>query len=84
VLNLELRTPHVKGVGLVTFVDTGNVFAKVSDMMVSDLRTTAGFGFRYRSPLGPLRFDIGFKLDSRDIVRGSQRRVYHLSLGQAF
>lgn len=84
VLNLELRTPHVKGLGLVTFVDAGNVFAKASDIAIADVRTTAGFGFRYRSPLGPLRFDIGFKLDSRDIVRGSQRRVYHLSLGQAF
>jgi outer membrane translocation and assembly module TamA len=84
VLNLELRTPHVKGVGLVGFVDAGNVFARASDLTVSDMRTTAGFGFRYRSPLGPLRFDVGFKLDRRDIVRGSQRRVYHLSLGQAF
>lgn len=85
VLNAELRTPHVKGVGLVGFVDTGNVFLRVRDLQVSDLRTTAGIGFRYRSPLGPLRLDIGFKLDRRDFTNGSERRaVYHLSLGQAF
>jgi outer membrane translocation and assembly module TamA len=49
------------------------------------LRTAAGFGIRYRSPLGPLRLDVGFKLDRRDLNRGSERRaVYHLSLGQAF
>ncbi len=85
VFNLELRTPHVKGVGFVGFVDAGNVFRRVRDVKVVDLRTTAGIGFRYRSPLGPLRLDIGFKLDRRDFTRGSERRaVYHLSLGQAF
>ncbi len=85
VLNAELRTPHVKGVGLVGFVDAGNVFRRASDLEVADLRTTAGVGFRYRSPLGPLRLDIGFKLDRRDFTNGSERRVvYHLSLGQAF
>jgi hypothetical protein len=32
-----------------------------------------------------LRLDIGFKLDQRDLNRGTERRaVYHLSLGQAF
>ncbi len=85
VLNTELRTPHVKGVGLVGFVDAGNVFLRASDVDLSELRATAGFGIRYRSPLGPLRFDIGFKLDRRDFSRGTERRaVYHLSLGQAF
>ena len=85
VFNTELRTPYVKGVGLVGFVDAGNVFLRASDIEVADLRTTAGLGFRYRSPLGPLRFDIGFKLDRRDFSRGAERRVvFHLSLGQAF
>ncbi len=85
VLNTELRTPYVKGVGVVGFVDAGNVFRRASDIDVSELRTTAGIGIRYRSPLGPLRFDIGFKLDRRDFSLGSERRaVYHLSLGQAF
>lgn len=85
VMNAELRTPHVKGVGLVAFVDSGNVFLRAGDISASEFRTTAGLGLRYRSPLGPLRFDIGFKLDRRDFTGGSERRaVYHLSLGQAF
>ncbi len=85
VLNAELRTPPLKGVGLVGFLDAGNVFLRAGDVALSELRTAAGFGIRYRSPLGPLRFDIGFKLDRRDFSRGTERRaVYHLSLGQAF
>ena len=85
VMNLELRTPHVKGVGFVGFVDAGNVFLRAREVSLGDLRASAGVGIRYRSPLGPLRFDVGFKLDRRDFSRGSERRaVYHLSLGQAF
>ena len=85
VFNLELRTPYVKGVGLVGFVDAGNVFLRASDVNLGELRAAAGFGIRYRSPLGPLRLDVGFKLDRRDFNRGTERRaVYHLSLGQAF
>lgn len=85
VLNAELRTPHVKGVGLVGFVDAGNVFLRAGDLNLGEMRAAAGFGIRYRSPLGPLRLDIGFKLDRRDLNRGTERRaVYHLSLGQAF
>ena len=85
VVNAELRTPYLKGVGLVGFLDAGNVFLRASDLDVAELRASAGIGFRYRSPLGPLRFDIGFKLDRRDFNRGAERRaVYHLSLGQAF
>lgn len=83
--NLELRTPHVKGVGFVGFVDAGNVFRRAADVALGELRASAGVGLRYRSPLGPLRFDVGFKLDRRDLNRGTERRaVYHLSLGQAF
>jgi outer membrane protein insertion porin family len=85
VMNVELRTPHVKGVGLVGFVDAGNVFLRASDLSLGEVRAAAGLGIRYRSPLGPLRLDVGFKLDRRDLNRGTERRaVYHLSLGQAF
>ncbi len=85
VMNAEVRTPHVKGLGFVAFVDSGNVFLRAGDINAGEFRSTAGLGLRYRSPLGPLRFDIGFKLDRRDFTGGAERRaVYHLSLGQAF
>jgi outer membrane protein insertion porin family len=86
VVNVELRTAYWKGLGLVGFVDAGNVFEKASDVTLNDLRSAAGFGLRYRSPLGPLRVDLGFKLDRRVLASGSRERlaILHISLGQAF
>jgi outer membrane translocation and assembly module TamA len=50
------------------------------------LRGAAGFGLRYRSPVGPIRIDMGFKLDRRELAPGrlERRNVLHISLGQAF
>lgn len=86
VVNAELRAPYWKGVGLVGFLDAGNVFKQVGDIELGDLRVAAGFGARYRSPIGPLRVDFGFKVNPRTLASGSRERgmIVHISLGQAF
>jgi outer membrane protein insertion porin family len=67
-------------------VDTGNVFRRASDVDLAELRVATGFGVRYRSPIGPLRVDLGFKVNPRVLASGSRERgsVLHISLGQAF
>ena len=47
------------------FCDGGNVFERVTDFDISQLRGSVGFGVRYRSPIGPVRVDLGFKMDRR-------------------
>jgi outer membrane translocation and assembly module TamA len=86
VLNAELRVPVWGDLGAATFVDAGNVFRSAGDVDVSELRPTAGFGLRYRSPVGPLRLDFGFKLDKLRMIRGEleRRHVWYISFGQAF
>jgi len=86
VLNAELRTPVRGSLGAVAFVDGGNVFLHVNDIDLSELRGTVGFGLRYRSPIGPIRVDLGFKLDRLVIPNAPQERrtALHISLGQAF
>jgi outer membrane protein insertion porin family len=86
ILNLEARAPYWKNVQLVWFVDAGNVFRRVSNIRLDELRTTSGVGFRYRSPIGPLRVDWGWKLSTRLLSTGGRERsnVLHISLGQAF
>lgn len=86
VLNGELRIPVWKDVGVVGFVDAGNVWSRVGDFAVGDIRPTTGFGLRYKSPIGPLRVDLGFKLARQTQPDGSLERLtaLHISLGQAF
>src|SRR4030067_951187 len=63
VLNGELRFPLFKGLGMVAFVDGGNIWRKVEEFDASETRATAGAGIRYNTPVGPLRLDIGCKFD---------------------
>ena len=71
---------------VVGFVDSGQVFREAGDLDLARLRGTGGFGFRYDSPLGPVRLDFGFKMNR--MVYGNGRRErgweYHLSIGEAF
>lgn len=86
VFNLEARAPYWKNLQFVWFTDAGNVFKLASDIRLGDLRLTSGIGFRYRSPIGPLRVDWGFKLSTQLLATGGRERsnVLHISLGQAF
>ncbi len=80
VSNLELRIDIGKGFGIVTFVDAGNVWQKISDVKLS-LRYTAGIGLRYNTPVGPIRLDYGHKLNRRS---GESSGEFHFSIGHAF
>ena len=85
IANGELRVPVYRGLGVVGFVDTGNVFARTDDISLPEFRTAVGFGLRYKSPIGPIRIDLGFKLDRRTIAgRREDLTAIHISLGQAF
>jgi outer membrane protein insertion porin family len=70
VLNLELEFPLFEKVGVrgVLFADAGNAFpaGEFRDDDVSySLYKSVGFGFRWFSPIGPLRFEWGIPLDRR-------------------
>lgn len=86
VFNFEARAPYWKNLQFVWFADAGNVFKTASDISLAELRVSSGIGFRYRSPIGPLRVDWGFKVSTRLLLTGGRERsnVVHISLGQAF
>jgi outer membrane protein assembly complex protein YaeT len=86
ILNGEVRVALWKDLGAVGFLDAGNVFAVVNDVRLGDLRAGAGFGIRYKSPVGPIRFDFGFKLGTLQTYRtnSEDRFALHISIGQAF
>jgi outer membrane protein insertion porin family len=57
------------------------VFARVADIDLSELRSAVGSGIRYKSPFGPIRLDIGFKVNRQP---GESLTAWFVSFGQAF
>jgi len=80
-MNGELRLSMWRDVGAAFFLDGGNVYDRIGELDLGEIRGSAGFGLRYKSPIGPIRFDIGFKIDRRE---NESPRAFHFSIGQAF
>jgi outer membrane protein insertion porin family/translocation and assembly module TamA len=85
----ELRAPITDKLGFVAFLDAGNVWTDSWGIKLDDLRYAIGPGLRYQTPVGPIRFDIGYQLNPIPglLVNGEPqtRRVrFHFSIGQAF
>jgi translocation and assembly module TamA len=60
--------------GAAVFVDTGDAFSDTLSLNVG-----AGVGVRWRSPLGPIRVDVGFPVQSNQPTQDSWR--LHIQLG---
>ena len=86
VLNSEVRVNLFRQFQGAAFVDAGNVFPRASEFSLTDLRPAAGFGVMYRSPVGPIRVDLGFNLKPREFSADVKERGYvvHFLLGQPF
>ena len=85
----ELRLPLAGKLGGVAFLDAGNVWSRPWDLNLGDLRYAVGPGFRYVTPIGPIRFDLGYQLTPIPnlLVNGQpERRRWrmHFSIGHAF
>jgi outer membrane protein insertion porin family len=74
ILNLEMEFPVFEKAGIrgVLFYDAGNAYARNErffqdrqDKVPLGLFHSVGFGFRWFSPVGPLRFEWGFPLTKR-------------------
>ncbi len=80
--NFEFLFPIYKSLGLkgVLFYDTGNVWTE-DENYFSSMRNSVGFGIRWRSPMGPLRFEWGYNLSPRDYEEDS---VFEFTIGKAF
>ena len=79
--SFELRFPIAGSLWGAVFLDYGNVFRDPFTYRLADLRYAAGPGIRYLTPVGPIRFDIGFIIDRRS---GEDVGRVEFSIGQAF
>lgn len=75
----EVRFPLWGSVGGALFYDGGSV--TIDDIKFKDsYRDSAGIGFRYNTPVGPLKIDLAWKLDTNK-DRGEDPYAYHISFG---
>lgn len=90
ILNVELEAPLFEKVGLrgVIFYDNGNAFAPgerffqdKTNKLPLGLFHSVGFGFRWFSPIGPLRFEWGIPLNPRP---GDQIPLFEFTIGNFF
>ncbi len=81
IVNLDYRFPIAGSVGGTVFLDAGNVWADWRDVDPADAKLGVGLGIRYRSPIGPLRFELGWKVDPEP---GQRNPVFLLSFGNPF
>lgn len=81
VTNLEFLFPLVKGQKIrgLLFFDAGNAYQGNIDL--KDLRTSAGTGIRWYSPVGPLRLELGVNLSPRE---GEPRTNWDFTIGSTF
>ncbi len=83
--SLEARWRVTESIGVVPFVDAGNVYdSPVPGLQTgadARLRASAGLGLRYHTAIGPVRVDIARALDQRDV---DDIFELYISFGQAF
>jgi outer membrane protein insertion porin family len=79
--SLELRRPIWKELTGAVFLDFGQVSTKAYDLPIDDLQFSTGFGVSYSTPVGPLRFDVGFPFKP---PRGDRAWQIHFSIGAYF
>ena len=82
--NFELVFPLVSKVenlfGTV-FNDSGNIFARRVQVSLDAFQHAVGFGLRYRTPLGPLRFELGWNLNA---PTGERKPMAFITIGNVF
>lgn len=83
-MGIEARIKVTESIGVVPFLDAGQVYDSLYPDLGQDtpLRYGAGLGLRYYTPIGPVRLDVATPLNQRRGV-DNDFEIY-ISLGQAF
>jgi outer membrane protein insertion porin family len=77
--NIEARYPLFWRISLVAFFEGGNVWEKSYHYELNNLSYAVGTGLRVETPIGPIRFDVGFP-----VWEEKRSPEFFISVGQAF
>ncbi len=78
---VEARWRFWDDYGLVPFLDAGQVYNESFPDLTQTIQYAGGLGFRYYSPIGPIRLDLASPINKRQQDRVIQ---FYISIGQAF
>ena len=81
-VGFEARTRVSDSIGIVPFIEGGNVFESMAPDFSGEFLWGAGLGFRYYTAIGPIRFDVAVPLNPRDGIDDPYQ--FYISIGQAF
>lgn len=81
-IGAEIRFLVTESIGVVPFIDGGQIYKSTLPGFDEDLQWAAGLGLRYITPIGPIRLDLAFPLDRRPGI--DDRFQFYVSIGQAF
>lgn len=83
---MRLGTIKKIPIGGVVFMDGGDVTETRDQIELGNLHWAAGLGLRAHTLVGPIRADVGFRLNRFGPMEPSpgSRFAFHLSLGEAF
>lgn len=80
-INYDLPLVH-QNLGIVPFYDGGNVYQRIGfHNFGADYSNSVGIGLRYKTPVGPIRIDVGHNLNA---VPGIKATQFFVTIGQAF
>ncbi len=81
--NLEFQFPLIKEAGIlgVLFYDVG---CAENSIQFASFKSDVGFGFRWFSPIGPLRFEWGFALNPEEKFGEDSAGKFMFSIGSPF
>ncbi len=79
--NAEITFPIYENIKGAVFYDIGNVWAKKSDFGSGGYKSSVGVGFRLKTPIGPIKLDYGYGLDTE---AGDPSGKLHFSMGHKF
>ena len=80
--SVELRSPLVWHIWGALFADAGQVWLKTDEVKLDQIEVAVGPGLWLMTPVGPLRFDVGYRLTQFDKMES--RWAYHFAVGTAF
>jgi outer membrane protein insertion porin family/translocation and assembly module TamA len=94
----EVRFDVAGPLGAALFCDAGDVSAQQTDVRLTHLHLSCGFGGRYDTPVGPIRLDVGYRIPflqvlgyaneaevaAHDPTEGMQPQIFGVPLAISF